>query len=71
MMQTDKYMRNMETTTNLFEAGVAMMRENIRRRHANASSQTVDALLGAWMRREDDPIPGDTIGTVRFQERLE
>ena len=69
-MKTEKYIHNMATAATLFEAGLAMMRENIRRRNANSSSETVDALLGAWMRREDDPVPGDTIGTVRFQKQL-
>ncbi len=69
-MKTNRYMENMATTATLIEAGLAMMHENIRRRHMAASSSTVDAMLLAWMRRETDPIPGDTGGMVRCKHRL-
>ena len=54
----------------LIEAGFDMMRENIRRRNSNASDAKVEALLGAWIRREDDPLPGDTAGSVRVRQRF-
>jgi hypothetical protein len=64
----DRYFENATTTALLMEAGLDMMRQNIRRRNANASEATVDALMGAWMRRESDPVPGDTDGAVRVRE---
>ncbi len=70
MMKEDKYLQNAATTAVLIEAGFDIMRQNIRRRHANASDATVEALLGAWIRRENDPLPGDTAGAVRVRQRL-
>lgn len=69
-MSGEKYMQNAATTAILIEAGFDMMRENIRRREVNASDETVEALLGAWIRREDDPLPGDTAGPVRVRQRF-
>ncbi len=69
-MSAEKYMQNAATTAMLIEAGIDMMRENIRRRNVNASDATVEALLGAWIRREDEPLPGDTAGPVRVRQRF-
>jgi hypothetical protein len=69
-MKADKYLENAATTAMLIEAGFEMMRQNIRRRHPNASEDTVEALLGAWVRRENDPLPGDTAGAVRTRQRF-
>ncbi len=68
-MKDDRYIKNMATTATLVEAGLKMMRENIRRRHKAASGTTVDDMLFAWMRREDAPIPGDTGGMVRCKHQ--
>ena len=70
MMKADKYLENAATTAMLIDAGFDMMRQNIRRRHCNASDATVEALLGAWIRRENDPLPGDTGGSVRVRQRV-
>ncbi len=69
-MKTGKYLENAATTAVLIEAGFDMMRQNLRRRHANASDATVEALLGAWIRRENDPLPGDAAGVARFRRRF-
>jgi predicted kinase len=69
-MRADKYLENAATTAMLIEAGFDMMRQNIRRRHPDASDASVDALLGAWACREDDPLPGDTAGSVRVRQRF-
>lgn len=69
-MNADKHLENAATTAMLIEAGFDMMRQNIRRRHANASEKTVEALLGAWARRENAPLPGDTAGAVRIRHRF-
>jgi hypothetical protein len=68
-MEANKYWENAATTAMLIEAGFDMMRQNIRRRHTNASDATVESLLGAWIRRENDPLPGDTAGAVRVRQR--
>ncbi len=68
-MKADKYLENAETTAMLIEAGFDMMRQNLKRQHAAASDETVDALLGAWIRRESDPLPGDTAGAVCVRDR--
>lgn len=69
MIQADKYRDNAATVAVLMEAGIELMRHNIRRRHPAASEAQVDTLLGAWLHRADDPIPGDTAGQVRVRER--
>jgi predicted kinase len=64
----NKYMENAATTQMLIEAGFGLMRQNIRRRHPDASDATVEALLGAWIRRENDPLPGDVSGAFRARK---
>jgi hypothetical protein len=68
-MKADKHIHNAATTAVLIDAGFDMMRQNIRRRHANASEATVEKLFTAWIRRENDTVPGDTAGTVRVRYR--
>ncbi len=70
MTKSERYLENAATTAMLIEAGFDMMRQNIRRCHTNASDATVDALLGAWIRRESDPLPGDTAGAVRVRKHF-
>lgn len=70
MAQDDKYLNNSVTTAILMEAGIALMRQNIQRRHPGASESQIDALMGAWLYRADEPIPGDTAGQVRVRERV-
>lgn len=69
MADADKYLENAATTAILVEAGIALMRENLRRRHPQASESEIDVLLSAWLYRANDPIPGDTAGPVRIRER--
>ena len=59
-----KYQGNAETAAALQDAGIAMMRQNIKRRYPSQSEATIDEMLRAWMRRAADPIPGDTAGAV-------
>jgi len=60
------YSHNAKTTAILIEAGITLMRENLRRRHPTADRAQIDTLLGIWLHREDDAIPGDTAGQVRI-----
>ncbi len=69
-MKADKYINNAATAATLIEAGIDIMRQNLKRRHANASEADVEALLRAWELRENDPLPGDIAGAVRVRERF-
>ncbi len=57
----------MATTAMLIDAGIALMRQNIKRRHPGNTERQIDAELNAWLWRADDPIPGDTAGPVRVR----
>jgi hypothetical protein len=46
----------------LFETGVALMRQNLRREHPNASDGEIDRLLTAWLRHRPGAEAGDAIG---------
>jgi hypothetical protein len=67
--ETEKYQNNAMTTAILMEAGIAMMQENLQRRHPTANPDRINTLLGDWLYRKDDPLPGDTAGQVRIRER--
>ena len=69
MLLADKYQQNALTTALLMDAGIELMRENIRRRTPAANGPKADKLLGAWLHRQNDPIPGDTAGNVRIREQ--
>jgi hypothetical protein len=57
------------TLPDLLDAGIALMRQNIRRRHPAQTEAEVDAMLSAWLRRADDSMPGDTAGAVCVRAR--
>ena len=46
----------------LHEAGVAVMRQNLRRRNPGASDAEIDELLSAWMRTRPGAEHGDAVG---------
>ena len=69
MVDDGKFRDNAATTAILVDAGIALMRQNIRRRHPEETEAEIDALLSAWLRRDNDPIPGDTAGSVRARKR--
>jgi hypothetical protein len=46
----------------LFETGVAVMRQNLRRRHPHANDAEIDRLLMAWLRHRPGAEAGDAIG---------
>lgn len=69
MVEADRYRDNAVTTAILIDADIALMRQNIKRRRPGATEAEIDALLNAWLRRSDDPFPGDTAGPVRIRER--
>ena len=69
MIDIKKCQENAATTAVLLDAGIALMRQNIRRRHPGQTEAEIGALLSAWLRRADDPIPGDTAGAVCVRTR--
>jgi len=64
----DKHSENSTTTAILMDAGIELMRQNIRRTHSGMPREQVEAILSAWLWRTDDPIPGDVAGAVRVRE---
>jgi hypothetical protein len=68
MIDSDKYSGNAATTAVLMEAGIEMMRQNIRRAHPSLLHEQAEELLYAWLWRADDPLPGDIAGHVRVRE---
>ena len=70
MDSSNRYQENTRILANLMDAGIDLMRQNIRRRHPGMAAEKVDILLGEWLRRSDDPIPGDVSGKVRVRERF-
>jgi hypothetical protein len=65
MDDAERYMGNAATTAILMDSGIELMRQNIRRRERDISDESVNILLQAWLRRANDPIPGDVAGPVR------
>jgi hypothetical protein len=46
----------------MFEAGVALMRQNLRRRHPDLDEAAIDRLVGAWLQDRPGAPYGDTAG---------
>ena len=53
----------------LHEVGVALMRQNLRRRHPEASAEQIERLLDAWLQVRPGAEHGDGVG--RPSERLQ
>jgi hypothetical protein len=54
----------LRTAFDLFVAGRRMMRQNLRRRHPEASEQEIDQLLAAWMSDRPGAEHGDAVGKL-------
>ena len=59
---------NASTTATLVEAGIALMSQNLRRRHPVENDEQIDARLQVWLYRADEPVQGDIAGMVRPRE---
>lgn len=64
-----KYLDNAATMEMLVEAGIDLMRQNLRRRQPAATEAQIGILLNRWLFRAGDEIPGDTAGQVRIRTR--
>ncbi|RKY21772.1 MAG: hypothetical protein DRQ55_03245 [Planctomycetota bacterium] len=49
----------------LFESGVALMRQNLRRERPSASESEIEAALVAWLRTRPGAEHGDAVGRLR------
>ncbi len=67
MESEQMYRDNLATTAMLVDSGIAIMRQNIVRRHPEYTGEQIDEQLRAWLYRTDDAIPGDTAGAVRVR----
>ena len=60
----------LRTTLDLHETGVALMRQNLRRAHPEASDSEIEQLLQAWLCERPGAPDGDAEGTpVDLQHR--
>lgn len=50
-------------TLDLFDTGVAMMRQNLRRAHPTADEREIDAFLHTWLIERPGAKDGDAEGT--------
>jgi Rv0078B-related antitoxin len=49
-------------TLDLFQTGIDVMRQNLRRRHPEATAEHVERLLGEWLRERPGAEFGDGAG---------
>ena len=63
--RTDDPAAKLRLALDLFDSGVAMMRETLRRRFPNAPDQTIAEALAAWLRERPGAEHGDTAGRLR------
>jgi hypothetical protein len=63
--------RTFRLTLDLFDAGVQVMRQNLRRQHPDADEQEIDRRLSSWLRTRPGAEHGDSSGrTVDIDARL-
>jgi Rv0078B-related antitoxin len=59
---TDGLARKLKSTFDLQRFGIAMMRQNLIRRHPDESDAQIDARLRAWLHRRPGAEHGDAVG---------
>lgn len=52
------------TTLDLFETGLTLMRQNLRRAHPEATEEAIEELLTAWLHERPGAEHGDCPGRV-------
>jgi hypothetical protein len=62
MPSTPNASRAFRLTLELFETGIRVMRQNLRRAHPQADEQEIDRLLRAWIRERPGAEHGDCTG---------
>jgi hypothetical protein len=68
MTQAEKYLCNTLILADLIDSGIALMRENLKRRNPSLDQAGIDRMLACWLRRENDAVPGDVAGAVRIRK---
>jgi hypothetical protein len=58
----ERALRNLRIAFDLHEAGVALMRQNLRRRFPEADEGEIDARLAAWLHERPGAEFGDAEG---------
>jgi hypothetical protein len=62
MPATSNAVRTFRLTLDLFDAGVQLMRQNLRRRNPEADDQTINRQLVSWLRERPGAEYGDSPG---------
>jgi hypothetical protein len=52
----------LSATFDLFDTGVKLMRQNLRRQHPELAEAEIDRLLGEWLRHRPGAEAGDAVG---------
>lgn len=60
----------LRTALALFDDGVELYRQNIRRRHPELGAEEVAARVRAWLRTRPGAVHGDSDGTPRLRGEL-
>ena len=63
--RTEEPAAKLQLALDLFDSGVAMMRQTLRRRFPDASDQTLAEALAVWLRERPGAEHGDTTGCLR------
>lgn len=61
----EKMIERLRTAFELFDAGVEMMRQSLRRRFPDASEAEISAKIGEWLRVRPGADYGDAVGRGR------
>ena len=62
MSEQKVFAERMRVALDLHEAGVAIMRQNLRRQHPEASDAEIEGRLHAWLRHRPGAEHGDAPG---------
>lgn len=65
MPSADQAAARLRLSLDLFETGVALMRQNLRRRAPDASEAEIERRLGAWLQERPGAERGDAEGRER------
>jgi len=64
MASTPSAVRTFRLTLDLFDAGVELMRQNLRRGNPRADEQEINRRLGTWLRQRPGADSGDSSGRL-------
>jgi hypothetical protein len=71
MKPDDDPAERLRQALDLYDVGVDVMRQNLRRQHPDAGEEEIDALLAAWLEQRPGAEHGDAEGSpVDWNERI-